>query len=102
MDNLVSLLRTEGPSALNDEVKTKVLDVIQTWALATHSRSGMFYIQETYRNLQRDGFSFPPKREMASSMLDSSAVSFATSYFTITTPAQVLIFPTSKTAPGMD
>ena len=79
MDNLVSLLRTEGPNALNDTVKTKVLDVIQTWALATHSRDDMRYIQETYRNLQRDGFEFPPKTEMASSMLDSSAVSFAKS-----------------------
>ena len=74
MDNLVSLLKAYGGPAVNEEVKNKILELIQTWATATEGRSELSYISETYRSLQRDGFHFPPKVTLASSMLDSSAV----------------------------
>ena len=61
MDNLVSLLKSEGVP-LNHEVNQKMLELM--------------YLGETYRKLQNEGFHFPPKTEVASSMLDSSAVSF--------------------------
>lgn len=75
MDNLVSLLKAYGPAAVNDEVKNKILEVIQTWATATEGRHELSYIGEVYRTLQREGYKFPPKVDVASSMLDSSAVS---------------------------
>lgn len=75
MDNLASLLKAYGGAAVNDDVKSKILELIQTWATATEGRHELSYIGETYRSLQRDGFHFPPKIDVAKSMVDSSAVS---------------------------
>ena len=75
MDNLVSLLRANGTAAVNDDVRNKILELIQAWASATKDRNELGYIGETYRNLTREGFQFPASTEVSSSMLDSSAVS---------------------------
>ncbi len=77
MDNLVSLLKAYGPAAVNEEVKNKILELVQSWATATEGRYDLSYIGETYRNLQKDGYKFPPKTQVASSMVDSSAVGMA-------------------------
>ncbi|RYP41331.1 hypothetical protein DL768_010517 [Monosporascus sp. mg162] len=74
MDNLTSLLHAVGPAAVNQEVKTKILELIQSWAAATEGRYELKYIDETYKALQRDGFQFPPRVTVASSMIDSSAL----------------------------
>lgn len=73
MDNLVSLLHAVGPAAINHDVRAKILELIQSWAAATESRYDLKYIDETYKSLQKEGFQFPPRVTVASSMIDSSA-----------------------------
>ncbi|KAF2269628.1 ubiquitin binding protein [Lojkania enalia] len=73
MDNLTSLLKAPATVAPNQDVKNKILELIQAWEAAAEGRSNLVYISEVYRTLQREGFRFPPKVQVASSMFDSSA-----------------------------
>lgn len=75
MDNLVSLVRYDGGAGGmgEREVRQKMLELVQTWASAAQGRDSLSYITETYRTLQLEGFHFPPKQEVASSMYDSTA-----------------------------
>ncbi|KAI5290400.1 Vacuolar protein-sorting-associated protein 27, partial [Ascosphaera acerosa] len=83
MDNLISLLNASGSSALNADVKAKVLELIQDWALAAQSQQqqggrgaeGLAYFSEAYARLKEESFAFPAPKEMPATMFESSAVS---------------------------
>lgn len=70
----MSLLKAVGPASVNADVRAKILELIQSWATATEGRYELRYIGEVYRTLQREGFQFPPRVNVSSSMIDSSAV----------------------------
>ena len=75
MDNLISLLQAVGGAGVNADVRAKILELIQAWAAATEGRYDLSYIGEVYNRLQKEGYQFPPRQTVASSMIDSSAVS---------------------------
>ncbi|KAB8346160.1 hypothetical protein FH972_023206 [Carpinus fangiana] len=73
IDNLTSLLRSYGQPPLNEDVKAKILELIQAWSIFAEGRYNLTVVTDAYRDLQRDGFKFPPRVEVAQSMFDSSA-----------------------------
>ena len=81
MDSMTSLIKNYGSQSLNEDVRQKILELIQNWATAAESRPSAGYIVEVYRQLQREGINFPPRQEVASSMFDSNAVGTSSSIF---------------------
>jgi hepatocyte growth factor-regulated tyrosine kinase substrate len=73
MDNLVSLMN--APGAVNQDVKAKMLELIQAWSIAFEGNSQLSYVKDVYEHLKADGCQFPAKPKLTSTFVDSSAVS---------------------------
>ncbi|KAH6905797.1 vacuolar protein sorting-associated protein 27 [Coprinopsis sp. MPI-PUGE-AT-0042] len=58
MDNLVSILKIP---ALNHDVKNTMLRFIQNWSIAFEAKPQLAYVGTVYKQLQNEGFKFPPK-----------------------------------------
>ncbi|OQN98429.1 Vacuolar protein sorting-associated protein 27 [Cryoendolithus antarcticus] len=71
LDGLTGMLRNYGEMERN--VRQKILELIQNWAVGAQGKESLGYLTETYRALQLERFDFPPRQEVASSMFDSSA-----------------------------
>ncbi|KAK9465424.1 hypothetical protein V1512DRAFT_210880 [Lipomyces arxii] len=72
MDNLVSLLKS--PLGINNDVKTEILELIQTWATVFDGQIQLGYVGTIYKELKSQGFDFPEKNtKVSASFIDSSA-----------------------------
>jgi len=90
MDNLVSLLKapvnqitcvflssyanSSVQAGINVDVKSKMIEEIQTWALAFEGRPHLSYVKTIYTKLKSEGFQFPEAGPVSASFVDSSAV----------------------------
>ncbi|KAF8816712.1 ubiquitin binding protein [Phlegmacium glaucopus] len=58
IDNLVSILKVP---ALNHDVKTNILRLIQNWSIAFEGKPALNYVGQVYKTLTTEGYKFPPK-----------------------------------------
>lgn len=74
MDTLVIVLKpASGQPPLNSDVKTLLLEYIQSWAHAFEGQLQLSYVKKVYEQLKSEGFEFPSASKMSSSFIDSSA-----------------------------
>ncbi|CCG82872.1 Vacuolar protein sorting-associated protein 27 [Taphrina deformans PYCC 5710] len=71
VDNLLSLLR--APTGINHDVRQRLLELIQGWALAFESRPELGYMMTVYHNLRSEGLQFPPEERVAAAFVDTAA-----------------------------
>ncbi|KAJ3753293.1 hypothetical protein EV360DRAFT_53711 [Lentinula raphanica] len=64
IDNLVSILRMDN---LNLDVKNASLRYLQNWSVAFEGKPSLGYVAQACKNLQNEGFKFPPKDLTAAS-----------------------------------
>ncbi|KAI0226273.1 Vacuolar protein-sorting-associated protein 27, partial [Massospora cicadina] len=69
MDDLVSILKQ--PAGINNQVKTKMLELIQVWAETFKGRPELSYTAQIYGALKAQGYDFPPKVEAIAAMIDT-------------------------------
>lgn len=77
MEEVTHVLKT----ASNQDVKHKVLYLVQTWGIAAKGNPSLSYITGTYSLLKAEGYAFPPVTEKIDSIfLETAVVSFLFHY----------------------
>ncbi|KAI8639363.1 hypothetical protein BD408DRAFT_421487 [Parasitella parasitica] len=71
MDELVSMLK--APTGCNIDVRNRLLNVIQTWGLASKNQPTLSYMSDTYALLKAEGVQFPPVTENIDGILFEAA-----------------------------
>ncbi|GAA5809104.1 hypothetical protein MFLAVUS_002508 [Mucor flavus] len=72
MEEITHLIKV--PTGCNQDVKQKVLYLIQVWGIASKGNSSLSYISGTYSLLRAEGYTFPPITERIDSILLETAV----------------------------
>ncbi|CAJ0642678.1 12390_t:CDS:10 [Entrophospora sp. SA101] len=72
VDSLLGIVRSPA-STSNNDVKEKLLGLIQTWALAFEGKPELVYVTETYRLLKHEGYVFPKVDKSTSIMMIDTA-----------------------------
>lgn len=72
MEEITHLIKV--PTGCNQDVKQKVLYLIQVWGIASKGNPSLSYISGTYNLLRAEGYVFPPITEKIDSILLETAV----------------------------
>ncbi|KAJ3210302.1 Vacuolar protein-sorting-associated protein 27 [Dinochytrium kinnereticum] len=93
VDNLVSVVRNYPTT--NQDVRLKILALIQTWGIAFKGKSELSYVTEVYESMKREGMAFPPveKAEASAIMIDTKIVSMPLVYLKLANLPTLLYRP---------
>ncbi|KAI7894289.1 uncharacterized protein EV154DRAFT_98059 [Mucor mucedo] len=72
MEEITHLIKV--PTGCNQDVKQKVLYLIQVWGIASKGNTSLSYISGTYSLLRAEGYTFPPITERIDSILLETAI----------------------------
>ncbi|KAF3903248.1 hypothetical protein ABW20_dc0105890 [Dactylellina cionopaga] len=73
IDNLISLMNAPA-QPINLDVKFKILELVQAWAIAFEGQPQLSHVGDTYRLLKHEGYQFPPPpSQISKAFVDSSA-----------------------------
>ncbi|KAF9112103.1 Vacuolar protein-sorting-associated protein 27 [Mortierella sp. AM989] len=71
IDNMMSILR--APAGCNQEVKSKILMLIQTWGRLFRGKQELGYVCDVYMILQHEGYQFPPADNVGAALVETAA-----------------------------
>ncbi|KAI8363505.1 hypothetical protein B0O80DRAFT_378731 [Mortierella sp. GBAus27b] len=71
IDNLTSILKT--PAGCNQDVRNKILSLIQSWGNLFRGKQGLGYVCDTFTILRHEGYEFPPDDNAGAALVETQA-----------------------------
>ncbi|KAI8341596.1 hypothetical protein EDC96DRAFT_522557 [Choanephora cucurbitarum] len=71
MEEMTHLLKT--PTGCNQDVKAKILELVQVWGIASKGNNELSYLSGTYSLLKAEGYTFPSVTEKIDAILLEAA-----------------------------